>query len=143
MDFDEQRNTEIVDRTKVSGDAVAPLVGGRGELLFKNCDFGDGGPWEGGLADHDLGDGGLGDAGLGDGVLGGGATVVAVEAAGEGSVELSLAGGEVLATIDVPATAGPYDYVIVGAAAARVSGVHDLRLRLRGPLRLARVGFSG
>lgn len=112
VDFDEQRNTEIVDRTKASGDAVAPLVGGGGELLFRACDFGDG------------------------------VTVVAVEASGAGSVELAVDGGEVVATIDVPATAGPYDYVVVGTP-ARVCGVRDLRVGLRGPLRLARVGFSG
>lgn len=39
-------------------------------------------------------------------------------------------------------TAGPYDYVdLEGAFTAE--GVHDLRVRLRGALRLAHVGFSG
>ncbi|MGW8884885.1 glycoside hydrolase family 3 C-terminal domain-containing protein [Streptomyces sp. NPDC055749] len=41
-DYDEQRATEIVDRTRTDGDAVAPLAGGDGQLLFRRCDFGDG-----------------------------------------------------------------------------------------------------
>ncbi|MFJ2178552.1 glycoside hydrolase family 3 C-terminal domain-containing protein [Streptomyces sp. NPDC087851] len=40
-DYDEQTGTAIVDRTKISGDAVTPLHGS-GELLFSHCDFGDG-----------------------------------------------------------------------------------------------------
>ncbi|MYT74446.1 MULTISPECIES: glycoside hydrolase family 3 C-terminal domain-containing protein [unclassified Streptomyces] len=40
--YDEQRGTEIVDRTKTHGDAVTP-VGASGELLYRSCDFGTGG----------------------------------------------------------------------------------------------------
>ncbi|MFE8005119.1 glycoside hydrolase family 3 C-terminal domain-containing protein [Streptomyces sp. NPDC057418] len=40
-DYDEQQGTEILDRTKVAGDTVAP-VDGVGQLLFRECDFGDG-----------------------------------------------------------------------------------------------------
>jgi beta-glucosidase len=113
VDFDEQSGTEIVDRTKVSGDAVTPVAGGTGELVYRACDFGAG------------------------------ATGVRVEVAGAGTVEVSLAGGPALAvlTLDTP-TPGPYEYTTLDAPFA-ADGVHDLRLRLRGPLRLALVGFSG
>ncbi|WP_426568476.1 glycoside hydrolase family 3 C-terminal domain-containing protein [Streptomyces canus] len=112
VDFDEQSGTEIVDRTKVSGDAVTPVAGGSGELVYRACDFGAG------------------------------STGVTVEVAGEGTVEVSLAGAPpTVLTLDT-ATAGPYDYTTLDAPFA-AQGVHDLRLRLRGPLRLALVGFSG
>ncbi|KFF99234.1 sugar hydrolase [Streptomyces scabiei] len=127
-DFDEQRGTEIVDRAKVSGDAVAPAggasgepagsggpkgSGGPGELLFRHCDFGAG------------------------------VTEMTVEVAGEGSVEFSLVGGPVLATLTLGTPTGDsYTYTTLRAAVSAV-GVHDVHLRLRGPLRLAHVGFSG
>ncbi|MFI7502979.1 glycoside hydrolase family 3 C-terminal domain-containing protein [Streptomyces sp. NPDC049687] len=112
-DFDEQSGTEIVDLTKVSGDAVTPVGGRSGELVYRACDFGTG------------------------------TTGVTVTVAGEGTVELSLGGGAPLASLTVPApTTGPYDYLSVEAPFA-ADGVHDLRLALRGPLRLAHVGFSG
>ncbi|WP_328506042.1 glycoside hydrolase family 3 C-terminal domain-containing protein [Streptomyces sp. NBC_00391] len=112
-DFDEQRGTEIVDRTKVSGDAATPTDGASGELLFHACDFGAG------------------------------VTEVTVAAAGAGSVEFSLVGGPVLATLTLGTpTADPYTYTTVRAAVS-AAGTHDVHLRLRGPLRLAHVGFSG
>ncbi|MFE2567231.1 glycoside hydrolase family 3 C-terminal domain-containing protein [Streptomyces mirabilis] len=112
VDFDEQRDTEIVDRTKVSGDAVTPRGDATGELVHQGCDFGTG------------------------------VTRVEVEASGEGAVEVSLDGGPSLATVTFGGTKGPYDYTTIDAEFA-AHGVHDLYLRLRGPLRLARVGFSG
>ncbi|MBV7698057.1 glycoside hydrolase family 3 C-terminal domain-containing protein [Streptomyces sp. TRM70350] len=112
-DFDEQSGTEIVDRTKTSGDAVTPVDGGSGELVYRACDFGTG------------------------------VTEVTVQVAGEGRVELSLDGGATLATVTLGTpTPGPYDYTTVSADIT-VTGVHDVHLRLRGPLRLAHVGFSG
>ncbi|MFI5674549.1 glycoside hydrolase family 3 C-terminal domain-containing protein [Streptomyces cellulosae] len=113
-DFDEQSGVEIVDRTKTSGDAVTAATGLDGELLYRNCDFG------------------------------GSVTEVSVSVAGEGTVEISLDGGPVLAalTVEAPGTGGPYDYTTLGAELA-AEGVHDVRIGLRGPLRLARVGFSG
>lgn len=113
VDFDEQSGTEIVDRTKVAGDAVMAVAGRTGELLYRDCDFGTG------------------------------ATGVTVSVAGAGSVEVALGGGPWTAALspDAP-TAGPYDYVDLGAAFT-AAGVHDLRIRLRGSLRLAHVGFSG
>lgn len=114
--YDEQSGTEIVDRTKVSGDSVTPADPGKGgELLFRRCDFGDG------------------------------ATEVAIEAAGEGLVKLALGtGGDrvPLAVIEVAATGGPYAYVTVGAEIL-ARGVADLHIELRGTVRLAHVAFSG
>ncbi|MFI6374503.1 glycoside hydrolase family 3 C-terminal domain-containing protein [Streptomyces sp. NPDC050546] len=111
--FDEQSGIEIVDRTKVSGDAVTPVGGSTGELVYRDCDFGRG------------------------------ITGVTVEVTGEGTVEVSLDGGPALAVLSAAGPAsGPYDYVSLGASVA-AAGVHDVRLRLRGPLRLAHVGFSG
>jgi beta-glucosidase len=71
-----------------------------------------------------------------------GVTRVDVEASGEGVVEVSLDGGPSLATVTFGGTKSPYDYTTTGAEFA-ADGVHDLRLRLRGPLRVARVDFSG
>ncbi|MFJ4619284.1 glycoside hydrolase family 3 C-terminal domain-containing protein [Streptomyces sp. NPDC088812] len=111
--FDEQSGTEIVDRAKAAGDAVTPAAGGTGELVYRACDFGSG------------------------------ATAVSVAVAGEGTVEVSLDGGPALAvlTLGTP-TPGPYDYTTLDAPFT-ADGVHDLRIGLRGPLRLALVGFSG
>ncbi|MEU5596025.1 glycoside hydrolase family 3 C-terminal domain-containing protein [Streptomyces sp. NPDC020298] len=112
-DFDEQSGVALVDRTKVSGDAVTPADSGSAELVYRDCDFGDG------------------------------VTEVTVQVAGEGVVELSLDGGPVLAalTLEEP-TAGPYDYTSLGAGIV-AEGVRDVHIGLRGPVRLARVGFSG
>ncbi len=39
-DYDEQRGTVLVDRTRTDGDSVTPAGQDGGELLFTNCDFG-------------------------------------------------------------------------------------------------------
>ncbi|WP_338702391.1 glycoside hydrolase family 3 C-terminal domain-containing protein [Streptomyces sp. Q6] len=109
--YDEQRGTEIVDRTKSAGDAVTPCAdartgSGSGELLYRACDFGP------------------------DGVIG-----VRAEVAGEGVLEIGDG-----CTLDVPATDGPYSYVTLDADFA-ATGVRDLRVRLRGALRIARLTF--
>ncbi|MCT9009705.1 glycoside hydrolase family 3 C-terminal domain-containing protein [Streptomyces rhizosphaerihabitans] len=161
-DFDEQRNTAIVDRAKAAGDAVTPADSGTGELLYRDCDFGEG------------------------------VTGVVIEATGEGVVELSLDGGpstswlpaggapdtglppggarvteprprdarvnepqphgarvtelppdgKPVAEVTLSGTRGPYDYRTL-TAPFTADGVHDVHLRLRGPVRLAHVGFSG
>ncbi|MFH9862640.1 glycoside hydrolase family 3 C-terminal domain-containing protein [Streptomyces sp. NPDC017202] len=112
VDFDEHGGAEIVDRTKVSGDAVTPAAGGRAELLYRACDFGAG------------------------------VTGVTLEVAGGGTVEIAAADGPpVTLTLDTP-TPGPYAYTTLDAPFT-AEGVHDLRIGLRGPLRLALVGFSG
>ncbi|MDQ0933051.1 glycoside hydrolase family 3 C-terminal domain-containing protein [Streptomyces turgidiscabies] len=113
-DFDEQRGAEIVDLTKVSGDAVTPAGGNEAELLYRDCDFGAG------------------------------VTAITVEVAGKGVVEVVLDGETEAAAVLTPTpTAGPYDYMTVRASLTADGGVRDVRVRLRGPLRLARVGFSG
>ncbi|MFF7362121.1 glycoside hydrolase family 3 C-terminal domain-containing protein [Streptomyces sp. NPDC008125] len=64
---------------------------------------------------------------------------VTVHAAGEGTVEIET---DTAATVvDVPATGGPYDYRSVTAAFG-ADGVADLRVTLRGALRLARLTFA-
>jgi beta-glucosidase len=111
--FDEQSGTEIVDRTRSSGDAVTAVAGRSGELVYLGCDFGDS------------------------------VTEVRVTVAGEGVVEVSIDGGTADAELSRPAPAsGPYDYTVL-AAGITADGVHDVHLRLRGPVRLAHVGFSG
>ncbi|MDQ1048952.1 glycoside hydrolase family 3 C-terminal domain-containing protein [Streptomyces sp. V4I2] len=112
-DFDDQSGVEIVDRTKTAGDAVTAAEGRTGELVYRACDFGAG------------------------------ATRVTVSVAGEGVVELALDGGPTLATLTSDASgSGPYAYTTLGAGFV-AEGLHDVHLRLRGPLRLAHVGFSG
>ncbi|GGX52145.1 glycoside hydrolase family 3 C-terminal domain-containing protein [Streptomyces chartreusis] len=112
-DFDEQSGVAIVDRTKSSGDAVTAAEGGSGELLYRDCDFGDG------------------------------VTEVTVTVAGEGTVEVSPAGGAVSAVLTSKAAGSdPYDYRTLTARIV-TEGVRDVRIGLRGPLRLAHVGFSG
>ncbi|PSM37916.1 sugar hydrolase [Streptomyces dioscori] len=116
-DFDEQRGAEIVDRTKLSGDAVTPAGPDpagpdSAELVYRACDFGPA------------------------------ARSVTVEVAGEGTLELALDDGPAIAHLDIAPTTGPYAYTSVTSPFA-ASGVHDLRIELRGPLRLAHVGFSG
>lgn len=92
---------------------MTPVDAATGELVYRRCDFGRG------IAE------------------------VTMEVAGEGTVELSLDGGPVLAVLSPGTpTPGPYDYVSLRASVA-AAGVHDVHLRLRGPLRLAHVGFSG
>ncbi|WTQ83775.1 glycoside hydrolase family 3 C-terminal domain-containing protein [Streptomyces achromogenes] len=112
-DFDEQSGAAIVDRTKTEGDAVTPAHGTTAELLYQDCDFGTG------------------------------VRQVTVRVAGAGTVEVSLDGGPVLAALALESpTAGPYAYTTLSATLP-AEGVHDVRLGLRGPVRLAHVGFSG
>ncbi|HET6857368.1 MAG TPA: fibronectin type III-like domain-contianing protein, partial [Streptomyces sp.] len=107
--YDEQSGTAIVDRTKAAGEAMTPAGVDAGLLLYRECDFGDG------------------------------VSSVAVEVAGEGSVE--LVSGSAATTVTVPPAGGPYDYTARSAPFA-VSAVRDLRIRLRGPVRLARLTFT-
>ncbi|MEV6485485.1 glycoside hydrolase family 3 C-terminal domain-containing protein [Streptomyces sp. NPDC051576] len=112
-DFDEHSGGEIVDRTKAAGDAVTPARGDTAQLVYRHCDFGAG------------------------------VTEVTVQVAGQGIVELSLDGGPALAELALGTpTSGPYDYTTLGAGIV-AEGVHDVHIGLRGPLRLAHVGFSG
>ncbi|WP_447041256.1 glycoside hydrolase family 3 C-terminal domain-containing protein [Streptomyces sp. DSM 118878] len=110
--YDTQSGTEIVDRSRTSGDAVRAVDGGTGELHFHACDFGEGT----------------------------GTVTVTVEAAGEGAVDLIA--GSTATTVTVPPTGGVYDYTRCVSGFA-VSGVRDLRVRLRGPVRLTHLSFTG
>ncbi|MFJ8822775.1 glycoside hydrolase family 3 C-terminal domain-containing protein [Streptomyces sp. NPDC102467] len=64
-----------------------------------------------------------------------GVTGVRVEAAGQGVIEIAEA-----CAVTVPATGSPYDYVTLDADFA-AAGVRDLRVRLSGGVRLARLTF--
>ncbi|MEU9135378.1 glycoside hydrolase family 3 C-terminal domain-containing protein [Streptomyces sp. NPDC048404] len=86
-------------------------------------------------------DGGTGELLYRECDFGAGVTGVVIEVAGEGVVELSL-DGKPVADVTLSGTRGPYDYRTLTAAFA-AGGVHDVRLGLRGPVRLAHVGFSG
>ncbi|EPH42002.1 glycoside hydrolase family 3 C-terminal domain-containing protein [Streptomyces aurantiacus] len=119
--YDEQRGTEIVDRTKTRGEAVAAARGTEGELLFRDCDFGPG----------------VDVAGAGAEAATAGVTV---EAALGGSVHLSA--GHATATLTFAPGGGAYAYT-TRSTAFPVSGVRDLSVRLRGPVRLARLTFHG
>ncbi|WP_031484993.1 glycoside hydrolase family 3 C-terminal domain-containing protein [Streptomyces bicolor] len=112
-DFDEQSGVAIVDRTKTSGDAVTAAQGRSGELVYRDCDFGDG------------------------------VAEMTASISGDGVVEISLDGGPALAVLTSKAAdASPYDYSTLSAEII-AEGVRDVHIRLRGPLRLAHVGFSG
>ncbi|WP_217554913.1 glycoside hydrolase family 3 protein [Streptomyces sp. GbtcB6] len=112
-DFDEQSGIAIVDRTRTEGDAVTPGGDGPGELVYRDCDFGAG------------------------------VTEVTVRVSGTGTLELSLDGGPSLAALTLAEpTPDPYTYTSLTAGIV-TEGVHDVRIALRGPLRLAHVGFSG
>ncbi|WP_433544029.1 glycoside hydrolase family 3 C-terminal domain-containing protein (plasmid) [Streptomyces sp. CA-294286] len=118
VDYDESAATVILDRTKTRGDCVSPADpaddAAPGELLYRDCDFGR----------HS--------------VLNASLTV-----AGSGSITLWAPGpGAVPVAVDVPPTAGPYDYTTLRAR-VDAEGVRDLRVQMRGPLRLAHIGFSG
>ncbi|WP_030314049.1 glycoside hydrolase family 3 protein [Streptomyces flavochromogenes] len=128
VDYDEQSGTVIVDRTKAAGEAVTsadPCTEAEadtvGMLVYHSCDFGDG------------------------------VTEVTVTVAGEtgGKVVLGtahgtgpdrVAGVSGIARIEVPATGGPYVYRTVRAPLV-AREVADLRVELRGDLRLAHIGF--
>ncbi|MCX5400978.1 glycoside hydrolase family 3 C-terminal domain-containing protein [Streptomyces sp. NBC_00102] len=111
-DYDEQHGTEIVDRAKTDGDAVTATTGAAEE---------------GGLLVFEACD-------FGPGVHG-----VTVHAAGGGTVGIETDGAT--ATVELPAGGGPYDYRSVTAEFA-ADGVADLRVTLRGALRLARLAFT-
>ncbi|THA28353.1 carbohydrate-binding protein [Streptomyces sp. A1277] len=69
-----------------------------------------------------------------------GTSGVEVSASGEGAVLITVDGTTV--TVPVPATEGPYDYRTLRAG-LNASGVGDLRIALRGTVRLARLAFTG
>ncbi|NEC63209.1 glycoside hydrolase family 3 C-terminal domain-containing protein [Streptomyces sp. SID9727] len=72
--------------------------------------------------------------------FGAGTSGVEVLASGEGAVLITVDGTTV--TVPVPATDGPYDHRTLHAGLT-ASGVGDLRVALRGTVRLARLRFTG
>ncbi|WP_255949834.1 glycoside hydrolase family 3 C-terminal domain-containing protein [Streptomyces odontomachi] len=114
-DFDEHSGAALVDRTKVSGDAVTPAAQAA-DLVYRACDFGDG------------------------------VTSVTVTVAGSGALDVATLrpdGDSPVTTLSPAApTSGPYDYTTL-TAPFTASGVHDVRIALRGPLRFAHAEFSG
>ncbi|MBB6438946.1 glycoside hydrolase family 3 C-terminal domain-containing protein [Streptomyces candidus] len=118
VDYDECVATVILDRTRTRGDCVSPADpaddAASGELLYRDCDFGR-------LPVLDA----------------------TLTVAGSGTVTLWAPGpGAVPVTVDVPPTAGPYDYTTLRTR-VEAEGVRDLRVEMRGPLRLAHIDFSG
>ena len=67
-----------------------------------------------------------------------------MELSGTGTVEVALEVGPLLASLSPEApTADPYAYVTLTAPVdGTPGGVRDLRLRVRGALRVARLGFT-
>ncbi|MFM9609431.1 glycoside hydrolase family 3 C-terminal domain-containing protein [Streptomyces niveiscabiei] len=72
--------------------------------------------------------------------FGPGATQVTAEVAGEGELTLEAGGTQTVLRLSSP-TESPYTYTLLDAPLA-LTGVHDVRVRLRGPLRVAHLGFS-
>ncbi|MFC7303758.1 glycoside hydrolase family 3 C-terminal domain-containing protein [Streptomyces monticola] len=122
--YDEQYGTEIVDRSRTAGDSVTPAGGetGAGEGA------GSGAGVEAGVA-------AAGELLYRHCDFGPGVDAVTIEAAGAGSVQIM--GGPLLT---VPPTGGPYAYTS-RTAGFTAAGVRDLRLRLRGTVRLHRLTF--
>ncbi|MDT0441040.1 glycoside hydrolase family 3 C-terminal domain-containing protein [Streptomyces johnsoniae] len=115
--FDDSRGTWLTDTDKRSGDAVAAGGEEPGELLYRACDFGAGT-----------------------------ATVrlrVAREEPGEATVTVEAVGTGSRAVLRVPSTGDRYAWTTVTAPLPGApAGVRDLRLTLRGPVRVERLAFG-
>ncbi|WP_075661093.1 glycoside hydrolase family 3 C-terminal domain-containing protein [Streptomyces acidiscabies] len=72
--------------------------------------------------------------------FGSGTTQVTAEVAGEGELILEAGGIQTVLHLSSP-TESPYIYTLLDAPLA-LTGVHDVHVRLRGPLRVAHLGFS-
>ncbi|MEV7215453.1 glycoside hydrolase family 3 C-terminal domain-containing protein [Kitasatospora cineracea] len=113
-DFDAHRGIALVDATREAGDAVTPAES-EAELLFSTVELTGAREFS---------------------------AEVAAESAPEGAAvgaELEFAAdGQVLATLPVPPTGSRYAWTTVTATLPEaLRGVHDLRVTLRGPVRLA------
>jgi beta-glucosidase len=113
IDFDDYQGVELVDESRVRGDAVA----------------GEAGDW---LAyrDVDLGRGGAGTF----------TARVARASAGEGSIEIRLGSltGRLVGTATVPSTGDPYAYTTTTADLSGTRGRHDVYLVFTTDLRISR-----
>ncbi|WP_145788485.1 glycoside hydrolase family 3 C-terminal domain-containing protein [Kitasatospora atroaurantiaca] len=113
-DFDASSGVRLVDRTPAEGEAVASQA--LGQLLFQDTDFGSGATSV--------------------------TLTVARTAPGGASVEIHVGGA--VTTAPVPPTGGRHAWTDVTVDLTEpVSGVQDLRLTLRGELRLAEIAFAG
>ncbi|WP_033214622.1 glycoside hydrolase family 3 protein [Kitasatospora phosalacinea] len=112
-DFDAHRGIALVDATRTDGDAVTP-AGSDAELVFSTVEL---------TGSREV------------------SAEVALDGALDGpdAAELEFSvDGRVLATLAVPPTGGRYAWTTVTAALdGAPHGVHDLRVALRGPVRLA------
>ncbi|GAA3263818.1 glycoside hydrolase family 3 protein [Nonomuraea helvata] len=113
-DFDDYTGITVVDADRTTGDAVAPARHDHpATLLFRSCDLT-------------------------------GAVRVETEVAALGEGRLEVWAGEVLlAEIPLPPTGGRYAWVsVAGDLGSPLAGVHDLRITLRGDVRLATFLFT-
>jgi beta-glucosidase len=117
VNFDDQHGVELVDETKVRGDAVGRT---------------DAGDWIR-----------FADADLGSGVKGLKARV-AKAGPGATSIQIRLDGpsGRLVGTVAVPSTGDPYAYQDATAAVAGATGRHDVYLVFGGDLRLSTFSFT-
>ncbi|GAA4843623.1 glycoside hydrolase family 3 C-terminal domain-containing protein [Kitasatospora terrestris] len=113
-DFNEAQGARIVERSRAEG-GEAVEGAGLARLLFHDCDLG--------------------------GRAGRIRLTVARALPGSAAVEVELDGR--VTTVPVPSTGGPQEWTeLTAGLAAPASGVHDVRLTLRGALRLDRFGFE-
>ncbi len=120
-DFDESHNIKLTDYSKTTGDSVTPAnhQATPGELLYRACDFGPGGP-----------------------------RAVTVVAAAPGSptpaeIELVIPGTNLRTTLPVPNTDDRYAYATTQHTFDNSPpGVHDLHVTLHGDIRLHRLEFA-
>jgi beta-glucosidase len=132
-DFDSQRGIVLADRSRERGDVVTPADSSSGGLLvFRDCDFGPPGPARARLR-----------VALADGA---GAPASVELRLGDGKAqqddEEGGATGAPVACAPVPVTGDGYTYTEVTVDCAGLSGVRDLSVTLRGPVRLDRIDFE-
>ncbi|WP_371780724.1 glycoside hydrolase family 3 C-terminal domain-containing protein [Streptosporangium subroseum] len=113
-DFDDYSGVELVDETKVRGDAVGASAGEW--ISFEDVDLG------------------RGVTGLKMGV--------AATAASSVEVRLDSPTGRVVATVPVTATGGVYQWATAIAPVSGATGKHDLYLVFKGALRLRDLAFT-
>ncbi|MFJ2031519.1 glycoside hydrolase family 3 C-terminal domain-containing protein [Streptosporangium sp. NPDC087985] len=107
-DFDDYAGVELVDETKVRGDAVGASAGGW--IAFRDVDLGKG------VTGVKLG--------------------VAATAASSVEVRLGSPAGKLLGTVPVPATGGTHQWTTATAPLSKAQGNGDLYMVFRGDLRI-------
>lgn len=123
--FDDSRGIALTDLSREHGDAVTPAGDEPGVLVFRGCDLGTG-------PDQVTVTAAL--EGPPDGAPAG---------APRGEVVLQVPGTDFRAAVPVPPTGGRYVYDAVRHPLADApAGVRELRVTLRGPVRLHRLDFA-